>query len=173
MATAEKESVVKIRELAYEDLVKGDFIKNCLENFFSKNAKQLRSIFGSIWSFPVDSENICNLADYLYSEMLDNEKFFSYSCDKLFDTENKIIKIPYDDSSDIWRIMCALNDYSMYCRNCTDIKKERLNKLVDCFRTAYERVHTLEQKEEEKRRKEEAEKRDYQEYLRLKKKYEK
>ena len=105
--------------------------------------------------------------------MLDNEKFFSYSCDKLFDTENKIIKIPYDDSSDIWRIMCALNDYSTYCRNCTDIKKEKLNKLVDCFRTAYERVHTLEQKEEEKRRKEEAEKRDYQEYLRLKKKYEK
>lgn len=49
MATAEKESVVKIRELTYEDLAKGDFIKNCLENFFSKNAKQLRSVFGSIW----------------------------------------------------------------------------------------------------------------------------
>ena len=158
-----------------EDTSKKEFIKDCLREFLYKHSMKSTFLFNipGDCSFIVNENNIEALTDFLFSEMEHQESFFEYNCEGLLDNENKILKIPYNNSSYIHIILKSLknylHDYTLY-RSSTE--SSDLQKLIECLEKQYLEVLHIENLEQEQKRKEEQEKRDYSEYLRLKKKYE-
>lgn len=157
------------------DVAKKDFIKNCLREFLLKNSTSAYGMFGfalcDYKTFSVNAKSIEALTDYLFVEMESQKSFFEYSCDGLLDDENKILKLPYRNSEDIRTVLDGLNcmyEYRAHHRN----EDTDLRKLIDCVEKTYQEVVHIEAVERERKRKEEEEKKEYDEYLRLKKKYE-
>lgn len=158
------------------DVAKKDFVKNCLREFLLKNSTSAHGMFGfapcDYKTFNVNVKSIETLTDYLFSEMESQKSFFDYRCDGLLDDENKILKLPYRNSEDIRTVLDSLKnrmyEYRAYHRN----EDTDLRKLIDCVEKTYQEVVHIEAVEREQKRKEEEEKKEYDEYLRLKKKYE-
>ena len=155
------------------DVAKKDFVKNCLREFLLKNSTLAHGMFGFDYkTFSVNAKSIATLTDYLFSEMESQKSFFEYSCDGLLDDENKILKLPYRNSEDIRTVLDGLKnrmyEYRAHHRN----EDTDLRKLIDCVEKTYQEVVHIEAVERERKRKEEEEKKEYDEYLRLKKKYE-
>lgn len=158
------------------DVAKKDFVKNCLREFLLKNSTSAHGMFGftpcDYKTFSVNAKSIETLTDYLFSEMESQKSFFEYSCDGLLDDENKILKLPYRNSEDIRTVLDGLKnrmyEYRAHHRN----EDTDLRKLIDCVEKTYQEVVHIEAVERERKRKEEEEKKEYDEYLRLKKKYE-
>lgn len=158
------------------DVAKKDFIKNCLREFLLKNSISAHGMFGfapcDYKTFSVNAKSIEALTDYLFVEMESQKSFFEYSCDGLLDDENKILKLPYRNSEDIRTVLDGLKncmyEYRAHYRN----EDTDLRKLIDCVEKTYQEVVHIEAVERERKRKEEEEKKEYDEYLRLKKKYE-
>ena len=158
-----------------EDTSKKEFVKDCLREFLYKNSMKSTFFFNVPGgrSFIVNENNIEALTDFLFSEMEHQESFFEYNCEGLLDNENKILKIPYNNSNYIHIILKSLknylHDYTLY-RSSTE--SSDLQKFIECLEKQYLEVLRIESLEQEQKRKEEQEKKDYSEYLRLKKKYE-
>lgn len=158
------------------DVAKKDFVKNCLREFLLKNSTSAHGMFGfapcDYKTFSVNAKSIEALTDYLFAEMESQKSFFEYSCDGLLDDENKILKLPYRNSEDIRTVLDGLKnrmyEYRAHYRN----EDTDLRKLIDCVEKTYQEVVHIEAVERERKRKEEEEKKEYDEYLRLKKKYE-
>lgn len=157
------------------DIRKKDFIKELLEDFLYKNSMNMTSgYFFSIPNghmFPVNEKNIEELTDFLFSEMENQKSFFDYNCDGLLDNKNKIIKIPYNSSKDIYTLLVSIEKY-LYENVACQPENSDLYKFKECLEKQYSEILRIEALEQEKKRKEEQEKREYSEYLRLKKKYE-
>lgn len=158
------------------DVAKKEFVKNCLKEFLYKNSTSASRMFGfapcDYQTFNVNAKSIGLLTDYLFAEMESQKSFFEYSCDGLLDDENKILKLPYRNSEDIRTVLDGLKnrmyEYRAHHRN----EDTDLRKLIDCVEKTYQEVVHIEAVEREQKRKEEEEKKEYDEYLRLKKKYE-
>lgn len=158
-----------------EDTSKKEFVKDCLREFLYKNSMKSTFLFNvpGGCSFIVNENNIEVLTDFLFSRMEHQESFFEYNCKGLLDNENKILKIPYNNSSYIHIILKSLknylHDYTLYK---SSTESSDLQKLIECLEKQYSEILRIENLEQEQKRKEEQEKRDFSEYLRLKKKYE-
>ena len=98
--------------------------------------------------------------------------FFDYRCDGLLDDENKILKLPYRNYEDIRVVLEGLKNHMYEYRAHHRNEDTDLRKLIDCVEETYQKVVHAEAVERERKRKEEEEKKEYDEYLRLKKKYE-
>lgn len=158
------------------DVAKKEFVKNCLREFLLKNSTSAHGMFGfapcDYKTFSVNAKSIEALTDYLFTEMESQKSFFDYRCDGFLDDENKILKLPYRNSEDIRVVLDGLKnrmyEYRAHHRN----EDTDLHKLIDCVEKTYQEVVHIEAVERERKRKEEEEKKEYDEYLRLKKKYE-
>ena len=157
------------------DTGKKEFIKECLEEFLYKNSMNMTSgFFFSIpngYMFPVNEKNIRKLTDFLFSEMENQKSFFEYNCEGLLDNKNKIVKIPYNTSKDIYTLLVSLKRY-LYDNIAYQPENSGLYKLKECLEEQYSEILCIEALEQEQKLKEEQEKKEYSEYLRLKKKYE-
>ena len=159
------------------DVAKKDFVKNCLREFLLKNSTSAHGMFGfapcDYKTFSVNAKSIETLTDYLFSEMESQKSFFDYRCDGLLDDENKILKLPYRNSEDIRVVLEGLINHMFEYRAAHHRNEDTdLRKLIDCVEKTYQEVVHIEAVERERKRKEEEEKKEYDEYLRLKKKYE-
>ena len=158
-----------------EDTSKKEFVKDCLREFLYKHSVKSPFLFNvpGDCSFIVNKNNIEALTDFLFSEMEHQESFFEYNYEGLLDNENKILKVPYNNSNYIHIILKSLKNYlhddTLY-RSSTE--SFDLQRLIECLEKQYSEILRIENLEQEQKRKEEQEKRDYSEYLRLKKKYE-
>ena len=96
-----------------EDTSKKEFIKDCLREFLYKHSVKSPFLFNvsGDCSFIVNKNNIEALTDFLFSEMEHQESFFEYNYEGLLDNENKILKIPYNNSNYIHIILKSLKNY--------------------------------------------------------------
>ena len=94
-----------------EDTSKKEFVKDCLREFLYKHSMKSTFLFNvpGDCSFIVNENSIEALTDFLFSKMEHQESFFEYNCEGLLDNENKILKIPYNNSSYIHIILKSLS----------------------------------------------------------------
>ena len=156
------------------DIRKKEFVKDCLREFLYKYSMKSTLFFNvpGSQSFIVNEKNIESLTDFLFSEMENQKSFFEYNCEGLLDNENKILKVPYNNSSYIHIILESLKNYLHDRTLYGSTESSDLQKLIGCLEKQYLEILHAEDLERERKRKEEQEKKDYSEYLRLKKKYE-
>lgn len=156
------------------DTRKKEFIKECLEEFLYKNSTNMTSgYFYSIpgYMFKVNEESIEEFTNFLFSKMENQKSFFEYSCEELLDNKNKIVKIPYNTSKDIYTLLVSLKKY-LYDNIMYKPENSDLYKFKECLEKQYSEILRIETLEQEQKLREEQEKKEYSEYLRLKKKYE-
>lgn len=156
------------------DTRKKEFIKEYLEEFLYKNSKNMTSgYFSSIFGymFKVNEESIEEFTNFLFSKMENQKSFFEYSCEELLDNKNKIVKIPYNTSKDIYTLLVSLKKY-LYDNIMYKPENSDLYKFKECLEKQYSEILRIETLEQEQKLREEQEKKEYSEYLRLKKKYE-
>lgn len=156
------------------DTRKKEFIKERLEEFLYKNSTNMTSgYFYSIpgYMFKVNEESIEEFTNFLFSKMENQKSFFEYSCEELLDNKNKIVKIPYNTSKDIYTLLVSLKKY-LYDNIMYKPENSDLYKFKECLEKQYSEILRIETLEQEQKLREEQEKKEYSEYLRLKKKYE-
>ena len=158
--------------MTYNDEQRKEYLCNWLKDFMRKNSCRHGFAGWAADVFPINAASLSALADYLFNEMVAQTNWFKFECKDIVDKDKKTITIPYENSDNIWFFVLTLREKIADKRHFGYPIPEDATKLLGVLEAEYERVSTEEEKERQRREAEEKERKEYQEYIRLKKKYE-
>ncbi len=145
------------------------FLKKFFKDYEKSNRKGFRALFGN----DVD-KTIDDITEKLIYAMKDNPKFFTYVCDSESLVDKDEVRIPIHEST---TLLAMISYFRNKCReiqlqtNIFGVIPEHLQDILGALQTKYDEMKAKEEEEEEKKRLIELEKKEREEYERLKKKY--
>jgi hypothetical protein len=147
--------------------------KNFLKNFFKDYERTHRKGFRSLFGNNVD-EVIDDLTEKLIYVMKDNPKFFTYVCNGEIFIDKDEVRIPVHESTTLLAMISYFRNKACEIQRETNIFgviPEHLQGIIGALQTKYDEMKAKEEEEEERTRLIEFEKKEREEYERLKKKY--
>lgn len=146
------------------------FLKNFFKDYEKTHKKGFRALFGNY----VD-EIIDDLTEKLVYAMKDRPEFFTYVCDGESLVDNDEVRIPIQDSQTLRAMLSYFRNKSRELQLETHtfgVVPEPLQSIIGILETKYDEMKAKEDEEAERKRLIAYEKKEREEYERLKKKYE-
>lgn len=145
------------------------FLKNFFKDYEKTHKKAFRFLFGNEIDGAID-----DLTEKLIYAMKENPKFFTYVVEGESLVDNDEVRIPIPDSRTLRAILSYYHNKTREIQletNIFGVVPEPLQNIIGILQTKYDEMKAKEDEEAERKRLIELEKKELEEYERLKKKY--